>query len=394
MFEEINCDLAVVGGGPAGLSAGWAAAQQGVRVLILERNREMGCPIRTTGATWTQEMTEMGIPPALYHPIPRITFRSPKESYTYQAYPPSFCILDVRRFHQFLAEKGLEAGANLMTGTLVTEPVLESGAITGLKAITPFGPLKVRCRVAIDASGISSVLARKVGLYKEWKRIGNGVEVELFDPSWDQEEALFEGGRDISPAGYAWFIPAGRGRVKVGLVVIRPDSEADPLVLLKRLIEDRFPQAGVIEFHRGLIPWEGMRGRSYYPGLLTIGDAAGQLSPLAGEGIRYALEVGRLVGEEVGKALKDGPLSQETLTSLDKKMGRRYQKDFQFALTINRMTASFKDEDWDLLIRAISKLKADQVYSLMRSRFSTHLLTHLGLAEPRLFKFMARSVIW
>jgi digeranylgeranylglycerophospholipid reductase len=51
-----DCDVLIVGGGPAGLAAGEAAARQGVRTLILERQHEIGYPIHTSGGSWVSDM--------------------------------------------------------------------------------------------------------------------------------------------------------------------------------------------------------------------------------------------------------------------------------------------------------------------------------------------------
>jgi NADPH-dependent 2,4-dienoyl-CoA reductase/sulfur reductase-like enzyme len=45
-------DVLVVGGGPAGLSAAESAARGGARVAVLERQKEIGYPIHTSGGTW------------------------------------------------------------------------------------------------------------------------------------------------------------------------------------------------------------------------------------------------------------------------------------------------------------------------------------------------------
>ncbi len=57
-----NVDVLIVGGGPAGLAAAEAAASQGARTLLLERQHEIGYPVHTSGGSWISDMQALGIP--------------------------------------------------------------------------------------------------------------------------------------------------------------------------------------------------------------------------------------------------------------------------------------------------------------------------------------------
>ncbi|HEX8729006.1 MAG TPA: FAD-dependent oxidoreductase, partial [Ktedonobacterales bacterium] len=62
-------DVLIVGGGPAGLSAAEAAAKAGARVAVLERRKEIGYPVHTSGGSWISDMRAIGVPADLYYPI-------------------------------------------------------------------------------------------------------------------------------------------------------------------------------------------------------------------------------------------------------------------------------------------------------------------------------------
>src|SRR6266568_3459994 len=70
-------DVLIVGGGPAGLAAAEAAARTGARTVLLERQKEIGYPIHTSGGSWIADMVALNIPSTLYHPIRHVTFLSP-----------------------------------------------------------------------------------------------------------------------------------------------------------------------------------------------------------------------------------------------------------------------------------------------------------------------------
>ena len=60
MTEE--CDVLIVGGGPAGLAAAEAASKLNVRTIVLERQNEIGYPVHTSGGSWIRDMKALAIP--------------------------------------------------------------------------------------------------------------------------------------------------------------------------------------------------------------------------------------------------------------------------------------------------------------------------------------------
>ena len=69
MTREYNYDIVIVGAGPAGSSAAWAAAKKGMSVAILEREEAVAQSIRTSGVTWINEIKKFGITPDFYNSI-------------------------------------------------------------------------------------------------------------------------------------------------------------------------------------------------------------------------------------------------------------------------------------------------------------------------------------
>ena len=63
-----------------------------------------------------------------------------------------------------------------------------------------------------------------------------------------------------------------------------------------------------IELHYGAIPNEGLRKSTVFDGLILVGDSAGQANPLLLEGIRYAIEFGRLAGKIGAMSLSDNSI--------------------------------------------------------------------------------------
>src|SRR5579862_9870194 len=127
------CDAIIAGGGPAGLAAAEVLARGDHQVVVLERNHEIGAPIRTSGGSFIEEMEALGIPAPLYHPISRVRFISPANFATFDYPKPRLCILDVRGTFQFLAERAIEAGARIHLATSADAPVIEDDVVRGVR---------------------------------------------------------------------------------------------------------------------------------------------------------------------------------------------------------------------------------------------------------------------
>src|SRR5256886_15113587 len=132
MFMPEDCDVLIVGGGPAGLAAGEAAARQGVRTLILERQHEIGYPVHTSSGSWIRDMQALNIPKQPYHPINKVFFVSPHREIPLYYNPEVACVPDVRGVYQHLASRTVAAGAVLRVNHPVEQTLVEDDRVCGV----------------------------------------------------------------------------------------------------------------------------------------------------------------------------------------------------------------------------------------------------------------------
>jgi digeranylgeranylglycerophospholipid reductase len=391
--ETRTYDVVVAGGGPGGLAAARAAAVGGASVAVVEQNKEIGSPIRTTGGTFVRDMEILGIPDHLYHVLHKCRYVSPSNSACFEYEEPITCVLDVRGAFQYLAERAVDAGATINVATSASEALLTDGAVTGVRTRSFTGEeVDFTCKIVVDATGYRSQLVRQTGVISGYTRFGVGSEYDMYAPHCNQDEAVLVVGTQIAPAGYAWVFPWGRKRVRVGVGILHSDSDAHPDRYLDRFVE-RSRDFGVdlraarpIEYHFGLVPSDGMPDNYVGDGIMAVGDAAGQLSAIVGEGIRWAIKAGSLAGRVAAEAVQQGDCSKEFLQRYPTEWSSRFGRNLRIAHEINKKIAKFDDDKWDRKTELLKLFTPYQFGQALQANFALGWAIQLLWSHPRLLK--------
>ena len=386
-----NCDVLIVGGGPAGLAAAEAAAKQGTRALVLERQNEIGYPVHTSGGSWISDMRALGIPENLYHPIQKVYFVSPQREIPLYYEQAVCCVIDVRGVYQHLAGRAVNAGATIRVRHTVEQTLIENGRVRGVTAKTHVGErLTFTAPVTIDASGVARHVSVRTEMGPAFHRYGFGAEYDLYAPNYPQDELYLIMGSQFAPRGYAWAFPRGNGRVRLGVGVLHPDCDEDARVYLDRIMHElpqfagKFKDASPLEYHTGLFPSEGPVERFSRDGLILAGDAGGHGSTLVGEGIRFAIYSGQLAGQIAAEAVKNGDTSASTLSRFDKQWRARFGRDMDISYMINKRIVTYSDEQWDGALDLMKRLTPTQMAQALRGDYSAGLVMGILARNPGL----------
>ena len=391
MSEEYDYDLVVVGGGPAGSSAAFAAAKKGIKVALLEKENSIAETIRTSGVTWIQNIKEFGIPDDCFNPIKKFSFCSPNNEVTISDTVSRAAVLDVRKTYRWLANEAEQSGSDIFVKTNIKNVIKnEKGDIVGVTGTGVKGEIKFNSKVVIDATGFPSTICKAMGFVSQWERFGAGAEYEMKAEHVDSDTWWLMVGQQYSPAGYAWIFPLGDNKVRIGVGVGKPESNVDPTQRLKEIIEKKLGpikklgELKEIEFHYGLIPNDGLSRKTVFNNLILVGDSAGQANPLVLEGIRYAIKFGRVAGDVVANAIKSGNTDKKSLFPYEENWRKEIESKINSAGKVQDRWIGLTDEEWDKELDIIKELRPEEFIDFIKADFGLSNMIKLATHHPKL----------
>jgi digeranylgeranylglycerophospholipid reductase len=297
--ESCHCDVLVVGAGPAGASAGRAAAERGLDVLMVDCKKEVGVPVRC----------------AEYIPAPLIGDIDLGKDFIAQSIrglktflpgndiketiAPGF-IVDRDVFDQTLILAATAEGARLLCATRAISLADDRTVI--LKKSNG-NRIAVKAKVIIGADGPRSTVGRWVGGVNRNLIPAVQARVALTRPM-DHTEVYLD---PIFHAGYGWLFPKNH-EANIGIGVKRSSLNSTSIKTLLNRFLSRLATTGkvdetVLAYTAGWIPAEPVRN-AVYGNVLLVGDAAGQTHPITGAGIFAAVTAGKAAGKWAAKAIR------------------------------------------------------------------------------------------
>jgi len=291
---EVDCDVAVIGAGPAGATAARTAAVSGCRVVLIERAI---LPRYKTCGGGLVRLSRDALPPGfrilVRDRIDRFTFTyGGRLSRTWRAHSPFIELVNRDELDAELAAFAVDAGAQLHAG--VTVQGIEAclgGASTRLR--TSAGDIVAKA--VIGADGTSGRAGNYVGVRLE--QVDLGLETEFAWP--DAARGDWTGRILIDwgplPGSYGWVFPKGNA-LTVGVIAARKNGNAIREYLGRFVQQLDLTGTPNLRSSGHLTRCRAKDSPLSRGRVLVAGDAAGLLDPWTREGISYALRSGRLAG--------------------------------------------------------------------------------------------------
>ncbi len=359
-MRQYQCDVLVVGAGPAGSMAAKTAAECGVDVIFIEEHKVPGTPVFCGEGLSIGGIRNGGLEPVapiVCQQISTARVVAPNGS-TVDLHATDWTgyTLDRSEFDKALADNAVKAGAKLMTEVTATSVIRNSEQVVGVRAEMNGEEVEFRAKVVIGADGHWSIIRRSAGLanyFDDWvtcaqyKLAGLDLENSSINEFWM--------GAKYAPGGYAWVFPKSNSVANVGLGV-RQRHTKPAIEYLKDFIasDPRFRNARIIHKSGGICPVSGQLDKIVLDGLMLSGDSAGQLIPMTGAGIHSGIESGKMAGRVAAEAVKEENVSAERLGEYKKEYDVYWGKRIIEAGKVLHMLDKFSDEDLDVLAEVIS----------------------------------------
>jgi geranylgeranyl reductase family protein len=298
-------DVLVVGAGPAGSATAIHLARGGARVLLVDKAsfpRDKPCGGGLTGRALRHLPCE--VDPVVERVVDRMVLRAGyRTTVDRTSRAPLIAMTQRRRLDLHLAEQAASAGAEFRDGTGVSELELDETGVS-----VRLGERRVRASFLVGADGANGVVSRASGL---GDGIVRGVALEgnvpwsALEPRSYARAAWVELG--VVPGGYGWVFPKGdHANFGVGGWMSEGPRLRAHLERLARIHDVDPAELTAVRGHRLPMREPGApaaRGR-----VLLVGDAAGLVDPLSGDGMYEAFVSARLAAEAI---LEDRPSTYE-----------------------------------------------------------------------------------
>lgn len=331
-------DVVVAGGSIAGLLCAREIASDGNSVLVIEEDYEIGTPEHCGGLVSTTGLEKLGIIPfakTFDHLIESAIVYSPDgNSFSINSKKQQVAEISRRELDKQIAHQAQKNGAKIKVKASFQE-LTEEGVRTNEG--------EIKCKIFVDARGVSSLVQKdregilssaQYEIYADWIKKGR---VEVF---FDQEKY---------PGFFAWIIPSGEGKGKVGV--------AGRGIKVSETLDNFLEQKGNYSTIRKIFAPIWIKGpikKFVENKTVIIGDAAGQAKPTTSGGIYTSGMGGIFAGRAISKFLKSN--NKSDLEEYQKQWTKQFGEEFEKQLlarkileridngTINKLFASITPE--------------------------------------------------
>ena len=260
--------------------------------------------------------------------------------------PPRGYVIQRVYLDDLLRLEAIKAGARFVGGAQVTDFIWDNQRVKGVKVHVDGVEKEVRSFVVVVATGASLHLLKRLGIAP-----ASGVDLFAVRGYWegvkDIDDALeFHFVRNISP-GYSWLFPVSHDVANIGICFYpgRKFPRILPRKMLMELLSSHPYFRKRLENARPMGKIHGYPIRTGFPlqpvtgkGWLIVGEAAGLVNPVTGEGIDLAMESAELAAQVIHQAMGSGNRDGDTLRLYSKKLHSRFRGMF-YALRLIRPVA-------------------------------------------------------
>lgn len=356
-------DVIVVGAGPAGSTAARYAAAAGASVLMLEKDRDVGYPVRCGEAVSHEGVVQFIEPDPKWIGSTVTKFRlvAPNGKEVIPRLDGVGYVLERRIFDYELAKIAAQEGAEVVTKAYVYDLIKPNGKAEGVKALIKDEKVEIRSKVVIAADGVESRVGKWAGIDTTChiRDMESCAQMTIAGINVEEDILDFYFGDDVAPGGYLWIFPKGKNTANVGLgVSVESAKKKAAIRYLQEFVERKFPNAAILTHIAGGVPCAKTCDTIVKNSVMLVGDAAHQVNPVSGGGIISGMIGGMIAGQVAGEAIKQNDLGH--LVEYEKRWQKRLGWRHEVFYRIKEAISGFSDETLNKIAESALKLPEEK----------------------------------
>ncbi len=390
MFQnEQIYDVAIIGGGPAGMTTAFKCAESGLKTVVLERDREIGVPVRCAEGVMNKALEHYGdIPESVIASQINKIIILPPNKIPIIVNSSHGVILNRELFDKFLAKKALDVGTKILLKHDVFNASYNSNEDLFYLQIRDQS-LPIKSKLLVGADGIDSQVGRWFGLSKQLNLddIDSCAQYLLYDENIQDGECSFIFDNTYAPGGYIWIFPKGNKSANIGLGVNPKKAEKSAKAYLDEYININFPKANALRFTCGGVPVRQSNQVLVKNRVMLVGDSAYQSNAISGGGIDTAISAGLLCGSSIVKAYSKGQFNDKKLSIYEQKWHSKNHNKEKIEQIIKTKITNASNDKLDKYFDYIRDLSLEELSVL-------NIFKTLILKRPSLFAKLSTKVFF
>ena len=396
----LKTDLAVVGGGPAGLISSRTAAEEGINVHLFDTKENIGFHEHCAGLLSIQGLHTLDLNDLpkdliqndsvkgakIYSPSGKELLVSKNQRTAY--------VVNRAKFDRYLYNLALESGVTIHHSSKVFKierlkesVILELGKKNNHR--------KIQSSLAILAEGRFPMLNKQVGLPlpRRDKIVFSSMYIMKGIRNIDPEYVEIYQDQKFAPEFFSWIIPLDTTTAKVGLA----SSQTPASDSLNRFIKGhptakvKLQNATIVKRMNGAIPLGSSIKRTYSNNILVVGDAAGQTKPTTGGGVIFGGIAAKFAGQIASDGIKQNRLDRRFLS----KYSKLWKKELSYNLMVMKLVRKYIDrlteKEVDILFQFLDRQKFKKIISERGDVDNQKELVIKLLTELRLWPFLMKT---